>query len=347
MLDTVIPRASASPRRELRLPVIEHAPGSRGAVAYRALAEGSSPVPRRAGRGRGLAAILPASSDVGEPQFRDVPVELIDRTRPSTQGLRPGRIDGWRLRRRGGGGSAVVRPLRDGRFELIAGERRWRAARQAGLENSPALLPHRGGGRAPADRADRNMAARTSTPRGGRGPARLSSRSSTEQGGRRETCWEEPLGDLQPDPAARPARPGPQAARARSAQRRSRAGAARRGRPGRAPAARASGRRRRVVGARDRAAGQAGGGRPRQAEGRTPSRRGGGDQPGRGRSGASARPRRPVAPEERADRPDPLRGPRRALSLAESPGVSLAPIAPFAAPELPLQCGSRAISSVG
>ena len=33
----------------------------------------------------------------------------------------------------------LVRPLADG-YELIAGERRWRAARQAGLERIPAVV---------------------------------------------------------------------------------------------------------------------------------------------------------------------------------------------------------------
>ena len=31
----------------------------------------------------------------------------------------------------------VVRPLPDGRFELIAGERRWRAAQRAGIHQDP------------------------------------------------------------------------------------------------------------------------------------------------------------------------------------------------------------------
>jgi ParB family chromosome partitioning protein len=34
----------------------------------------------------------------------------------------------------------VVRPLSDGRYELIAGERRWRAARKAGLVTVPAVV---------------------------------------------------------------------------------------------------------------------------------------------------------------------------------------------------------------
>jgi len=34
----------------------------------------------------------------------------------------------------------LVRPVDDGRFEIIAGERRWRAAQQAGLREVPALV---------------------------------------------------------------------------------------------------------------------------------------------------------------------------------------------------------------
>ena len=36
----------------------------------------------------------------------------------------------------------IVRPLGDGRYELIAGERRWRAAGQAGLAKIPAVVRH-------------------------------------------------------------------------------------------------------------------------------------------------------------------------------------------------------------
>ena len=98
---------------------------------------------RRAGMGRGLDAILPASNDVGEPSYREVPVELI---RPNpTQPRRS--FDEEALDRlaetiaeAGVIQPLTVRPLSDGRYELIAGERRWRAAQRAGLETVPAIL---------------------------------------------------------------------------------------------------------------------------------------------------------------------------------------------------------------
>jgi ParB family transcriptional regulator, chromosome partitioning protein len=44
------------------------------------------------------------------------------------------------VRERGVLQPVLVRPLEDGKFQLVAGERRWRAARLAGLETIPALI---------------------------------------------------------------------------------------------------------------------------------------------------------------------------------------------------------------
>jgi ParB family chromosome partitioning protein len=44
------------------------------------------------------------------------------------------------IRAQGSGTAVVVRPLGGGRYELIAGERRWRAAQLAGLREVPAVI---------------------------------------------------------------------------------------------------------------------------------------------------------------------------------------------------------------
>jgi ParB family transcriptional regulator, chromosome partitioning protein len=98
---------------------------------------------KAAGMGRGLAAILPDSHEMAEPSYRDVPVELI---RPNTgQPRKSFDTDALDRLAESIGESGVVQPLvvqplSDGRYELIAGERRWRAARKAGLETVPAIL---------------------------------------------------------------------------------------------------------------------------------------------------------------------------------------------------------------
>ena len=94
------------------------------------------------GMGRGLAAILPESG-IGEPFFRDVPVELIrpNPDQPRTE-FDQATIDSLSASIADAGlvQPLILRPLSDGRYELIAGERRWRAARQAELETVPALI---------------------------------------------------------------------------------------------------------------------------------------------------------------------------------------------------------------
>jgi ParB family chromosome partitioning protein len=98
--------------------------------------------------GRGLAAILP---EVGEAavELEDLPVEMIkpnpnqprSRFDPDSLGALAASIESSGVVQ-----PLLVRPLPDGSFELVAGERRWRAAQQAGLERVPALV--RDGGEA-------------------------------------------------------------------------------------------------------------------------------------------------------------------------------------------------------
>ena len=94
------------------------------------------------GMGRGLAAILPRSGKV-EDGLREIPPELIQ-----PNGRQPRRtFDQARLaelaesiRTRGVLQPIVVRPLAGGSFELVAGERRLRAAQMVELETIPALV---------------------------------------------------------------------------------------------------------------------------------------------------------------------------------------------------------------
>lgn len=94
--------------------------------------------------GRGLDAILSvAQPQEGEEELRRIPIDLIepnpDQPRRqfdeiSLQSLAES------LQDRGVLQPVLVRPKSGGRYELIAGERRWRAARIAELEEIPAIV---------------------------------------------------------------------------------------------------------------------------------------------------------------------------------------------------------------
>lgn len=97
------------------------------------------------GMGRGLAALLTNGGNGGQAgsAFRDVALELI---RPNPKQPRC-EFDGESLlalsesiKARGVLQPLVVRPLPGGSYELIAGERRLRAAKLAGLERVPAIV---------------------------------------------------------------------------------------------------------------------------------------------------------------------------------------------------------------
>ncbi len=95
------------------------------------------------GIGRGLSAILPeaVSGDAGE--LRELPVTLIkpNPNQPRTN-FDQEALDALAASIETSGviQPLLVRPLPDGSYELVAGERRWRAAQQAGLEKVPAVV---------------------------------------------------------------------------------------------------------------------------------------------------------------------------------------------------------------
>lgn len=94
------------------------------------------------GLGRGLGALIPGASSHPEEKVEYVPV---DRIRPGPYQPRQA-LDSRELeelaesvRSHGVLQPIVVRPVPDG-YEVVAGERRWRAAAMAGLTNVPAVV---------------------------------------------------------------------------------------------------------------------------------------------------------------------------------------------------------------
>ncbi|MDQ3739679.1 MAG: ParB/RepB/Spo0J family partition protein [Actinomycetota bacterium] len=106
------------------------------------MASGTAP----RGMGRGLAAILSVSEAAETDELRELPVELIAPNphqprrafdEAALQSLADSIASNGILQ------PVLVRPLAGGTYELVAGERRWRAAKLAGLERVPALIRDR------------------------------------------------------------------------------------------------------------------------------------------------------------------------------------------------------------
>ena len=102
----------------------------------------------RRGLGRGLSALISAGDSVGGLRFDEVPVSAI---RPNTHQPRRNFSDtsikelAASIQEVGILQPLVIRTTEAG-FELIAGERRLRAAKEAGLDRVPVLIRHAGEG---------------------------------------------------------------------------------------------------------------------------------------------------------------------------------------------------------
>ena len=106
----------------------------------------SAPKAAKRGMGRGLDAILSVSSASqaeGGDELRELPLELISpNARQPRRHFDEDALNALAgsLGERGVLQPVLVRPRAGGSYELVAGERRWRAAQIAGMETIPALV---------------------------------------------------------------------------------------------------------------------------------------------------------------------------------------------------------------
>ncbi|HEY9035826.1 MAG TPA: ParB/RepB/Spo0J family partition protein [Pseudomonadales bacterium] len=108
---------------------------------------------KKRGLGKGLDALIgrstaKASAPAATPEptdgaLRELPIDLLQRGRyQPRRDMKPEALEELAnsIRAQGVMQPIVVRPIPGDRFEIIAGERRWRASQMAGLEKVPALI---------------------------------------------------------------------------------------------------------------------------------------------------------------------------------------------------------------
>jgi ParB family chromosome partitioning protein len=96
--------------------------------------------PQRRGLGRGLEVLI---GGAGEAELLHLPVESVHANpRQPRRRFEPEATSGLAasIRHQGVLQPVVVRPRTEGGYELVAGERRWRAAREAGVPTIPAVV---------------------------------------------------------------------------------------------------------------------------------------------------------------------------------------------------------------
>jgi ParB family chromosome partitioning protein len=107
---------------------------------------------KKRGLGRGLDALLGGSTaatledeavKVDSRELQHLPLDLIQRGKyQPRRDMDPSALEELAnsIKAQGVMQPIVVRPIGGGRFEIIAGERRWRASQQAGLDRIPAMV---------------------------------------------------------------------------------------------------------------------------------------------------------------------------------------------------------------
>jgi ParB family chromosome partitioning protein len=95
------------------------------------------------GLGRGLDALLAGSDETAQDALQSLALERIrsGRYQPRTRMDEASLAElAESIKAQGVMQPILVRPVEDGRYEIVAGERRWRAAQRAGLKEIPALV---------------------------------------------------------------------------------------------------------------------------------------------------------------------------------------------------------------
>lgn len=98
---------------------------------------------KKRGLGKGLDALLPGTATEKDGKLREINIEdIIPNSRQPRQVMDDDKLDelAGSIQEHGIVQPVVIRPLEDGIYELIAGERRWRACQKLGMQKIPAVI---------------------------------------------------------------------------------------------------------------------------------------------------------------------------------------------------------------